>query len=231
MMKKVKKAVCWMMLLVFIFSMIGCKKEEITQESALESVETFTQTQNTLDDETNESIISETHEIKESMDSTAKELSSSVVPDKQPAKDKVESRPQPVIKETLGESESNMQITESEPVESQPIETQHTHVWQEIVEIIHHEAVTDYVWVEESPAWDEDVFSSQVVCGCGSIFESVLGWEQHSIDGCIYGYSVQQIKTGSIHHEAQGHNESIIVADAYDETVITGYHCACGAVQ
>ena len=62
----------------------------------------------------------------------------------------------------------------------------------------------------------------------GQRFDSVegtYGWEQHSIDGCNYGYSVLPVKTGTIHHEATGHNEQKWVQDSaeWTETVTTGY--------
>ena len=64
--------------------------------------------------------------------------------------------------------------------------------------------------------------------------EGTYGWEQHSIDGCNYGYSVLPVKTGTIHHEATGHNEQTWVQDsaAWTETVTTGYKCSgCGATK
>ena len=104
---------------------------------------------------------------------------------------------------------------------------------------MYHEATGHYEnkWVEDSAAWDEDQYTEKVVCGCGATFDSVegtYGWEQHSIDGCNYGYSVLPVKTGTIHHEATGHNEQTWVQDsaAWTETVTTGYKCSgCGATK
>ncbi len=111
-------------------------------------------------------------------------------------------------------------------------ETHHVHLWVAQTEIIRHDAVTQQVWVEDQEAWDEPVYALKVVCGCGAVFEDDCQWEQHSIDGCPYGYSVRNVQTGTIHHEASGHFEDQVIEEAYDETVITGYICSgCQAVK
>ena len=116
---------------------------------------------------------------------------------------------------------------------------QHTHTWVAQTKNVYHEATGHYEnkWVQDSAAWDEDQYTEKVVCGCGATFDSVegtYGWEQHSIDGCNYGYSVLPVKTGTIHHEATGHNEQKWVQDSaeWTETVTTGYKCSgCGATK
>ena len=121
---------------------------------------------------------------------------------------------------------------ETEAPETEAPETQHTHNWVAITEVIYHDAVTEQVWVQDTAAWDEDIYTAQVVCGCGATFTNDTQWEQHSIDGCPYGYSVRSVKTGTIHHDAIGHYETKEVQAAYDETVTTGYKCSsCGATK
>lgn len=121
---------------------------------------------------------------------------------------------------------------ETQPPQTQAPETQHTHTWVAQTTTVHHDAVTEQVWVQDSAAWDEPVYGTKVVCGCGAIFDNDNQWEQHSIDGCPYGYSVQSVQTGTVHHEATGHYETKVVQDAYDETVTTGYVCSgCGATK
>ena len=64
--------------------------------------------------------------------------------------------------------------------------------------------------------------------------DSVDAWGQHSAEGCYQGYYVDDVKTGTIHHEATGHNEQKWVQDsaAWTETVTTGYKCSgCGATK
>jgi site-specific DNA-cytosine methylase len=133
--------------------------------------------------------------------------------------------------ETKSNGSSSSSSSQSKP--------QHTHTWVAQTKSVYHEATGHYEnkWVEDSAAWDEDQYTEKVVCGCGATFDSVegtYGWEQHSIDGCNYGYSVLPVKTGTIHHEATGHNEQTWVQDsaAWTETVTTGYKCSgCGATK
>ena len=111
---------------------------------------------------------------------------------------------------------------------------QHTHTWVAQTKNVYHEATGHYEnkWVEDSAAWDEDVYATKVICNCGAVFDSVDAWGQHTVEGCRQGYYVDDIKIGTVHHEATGHNEQKWVQDsaAWTETVITGYKCSgCGA--
>ena len=111
---------------------------------------------------------------------------------------------------------------------------QHTHTWVAQTKNVYHEATGHYEnkWVEDSAAWDEDVYATKVICNCGAVFDSVEAWLQHTDEGCHQGYYVDDVKTGTVHHEATGHNEQKWVQDsaAWTETVITGYKCSgCGA--
>ena len=114
---------------------------------------------------------------------------------------------------------------------------QHTHTWVAQTKNVYHEATGHYEnqWVQDSAAWDEDQYTEKVVCGCGAVFDNDNQWEHHSLNtDCIYGYSVLPVKTGTIHHEATGHNEQKWVQDsaAWTETVTTGYKCSgCGATK
>ena len=101
---------------------------------------------------------------------------------------------------------------------------------------MYHEATGHYEnkWVQDSAAWDEDVYATKVICNCGAVFDSVDAWGQHTVEGCRQGYYVDDIKIGTVHHEATGHNEQNWVQDsaAWTETVTTGYKCSgCGATK
>ena len=113
---------------------------------------------------------------------------------------------------------------------------QHTHTWVAQTKNVYHEATGHYEnkWVEDSAAWDEDVYATKVICNCGAVFDSVEAWLQHTDEGCHQGYYVDDVKTGTVHHEATGHNEQKWVQDsaAWTETVTTGYKCSgCGATK
>ena len=122
------------------------------------------------------------------------------------------------------------QPPQTQAPETQPPETQHTHTWVAQTTTVHHDAVTEQVWVQDSAAWDEDVYETRTICSCGAdITNNVM---LHYADGCTGSYSNQSIKTGSIHHDATGHYETKVIQQAYDETITTGYVCSgCGATK
>ena len=146
--------------------------------------------------------------------------------------------------------------------------TEHQHTWMPVTEIIHHEAVyqilhhdalTERVWIEDKPAWDENRESSRFIgmhdiCkGCGmDITASGMSFEeyeahdrQHILNGedsSYYSQPVFETITEIVHHDAEGHyedrvvqeayDESVLVSDAWDEKVIAGYVCEeCGEVK
>ena len=133
----------------------------------------------------------------------------------------------------------------------------HTHNWVEQTKTVHHDAEYTVQWVQDSAAWDEPVYEEQAVyesidkvrCrGCLAVFDRVEEYYAHRNyyeddldDGGHGAYEViweriqtgtQTVQTGTIHHDATGHNEQILVKAAYDETVVTGYRCSgCGATK
>ena len=91
-----------------------------------------------------------------------------------------------------------------------------------------YKTVTDYQ--------DQPVYETKVVCGCGAIFDNTQQWDQHSIDGCIYGYSVKRVQTGTQRvavgtHQEQTGTRWVQDSAEWDETVTTGYKCSCGATK
>jgi len=83
-------------------------------------------------------------------------------------------------------------------------------------ETIHHEAVTQQVWVEDSPAGEKEI----IECRCGLRLNSFDDWCSHDTqaylngDDTHYSYRVWYEET-----PAQGHYETQIVKAAYDEQV------------
>ena len=130
--------------------------------------------------------------------------------------------------ETKSNGSSSSSSSQSKP--------QHTHTWVAQTKSVYHEATGHYEnkWVQDSAAWDEDVYATKVICNCGAVFDSVDAWVQHTDEGCHQGYYVDDVKTGTVHHEATGHNEQKWVQDsaAWTEAVTTGYKCSgCGATK
>ena len=101
--------------------------------------------------------------------------------------------------------------------QSQPT---HTHTW---------EPVYQSVWVQDSAAWDEPVYSTVVKyrCqACGALFDNLDELMDHgdAVHNSESSYSTKavQVQTGTKHHDAAGHYEQVVV----------GYRCTgCGATK
>lgn len=99
---------------------------------------------------------------------------------------------------------------------SQP---EHVHNWV---------AQTEQRWVQDSAAWDEPIYNQQVrsicnTCGADITGNTTAHFKASGRNGCSgYHSETVQIQTGTTHHEATGHYE----------TVTTGYVCSgCGAAK
>lgn len=96
----------------------------------------------------------------------------------------------------------------------------HTHDWQPVYQS---------VWVQDSAAWDEPVYSTVVKyrCqACGALFDNLDELMDHgdAVHNSESSYSTKavQIQTGTKHHDATGHYEQ----------QVTGYRCTgCGATK
>ena len=138
-----------------------------------------------------------------------------------------------------------------------PSTPEHTHTWNPVTTTVHHEATGHYTdvvvgtrTVVDKEAWDEPVYEYVVTdktrcIKCGAVFDSFDEWCTHS-DNMMdegdyshgsYEFLIEKVQVDTIHHEAETHEEDIKekrwVEDtaAYDETVITGYTCSCGATK
>ena len=85
---------------------------------------------------------------------------------------------------------------------------------------------------------DIPVYKSKYVCFCGETFDDLHKWSTHQdLDGCRRGYTTLKIQVGTEKHAIGSHQEKtgtkqVLVKDAYDETVVTGYTCSdCGATK
>ena len=85
--------------------------------------------------------------------------------------------------------------------------SEHEHVW------IEHLATGHYEEQVVTAAYDEPVYEEKVVCGCGKIFNTDTEWANHVCDDdCIYGYTVTDVQTGTVHHDAV--TQTVWVEDA-----------------
>lgn len=111
-----------------------------------------------------------------------------------------------------------------------PTPAPHEHSWSPVTA---QQWVANNVWVEDSAAWDEPVYGQIEREICNTCGADVTGFaNQHLLDsgrgGCSSWRSeVQQVQTGTVHHDATGHYED----QGHYETVTTGYSCSCGATK
>lgn len=98
-----------------------------------------------------------------------------------------------------------------------PQQPEHVHNWV---------AQTEQQWVQDSAAWDEPIYSQQVrsicnTCGADITGNTTAHFKASGRNGCSgYHSETVQVQTGTTHHEATGHYE----------TITTGYVCSgCGA--
>ena len=126
-----------------------------------------------------------------------------------------------------GTSNGGGSSSESGGTAPTPTPAPHEHSWSPVTA---QQWVANNVWVEDSPAWDEQVASgSYILCSCGFTCDTNAEWTAHNKAlgfGNSHSYSVQTNYT-TIHHEATGHYED----QGHYETVTTGYSCSCGATK
>ena len=109
----------------------------------------------------------------------------------------------------------------------------HTHNYNiPITQIVKHDATGHYekVWVQDSAAWDEDIYENRTICnGCGKDLSN-MDAVAHSAE-CGSSYSNRPVKVGTKHHDATGHYDKKWVVDkeAWKETKTVGWKCSCGA--
>lgn len=102
-----------------------------------------------------------------------------------------------------------------------------------IYKTIHHEAVTESRYVIDQKAWDEPIYKTRPVwvIADGARFYSAEEASEYVYNKTVNGdgkrtsSSVQYEKyqDGVKHHPERGHNETIVVKPAWDETVIVGW--------
>lgn len=141
---------------------------------------------------------------------------------------------------------------------STPDTPSHTHNWKPVYTTVHHKAVThdEDRWVVDKAAWDEAVYVYMEVCnnckpdsknpcercrrlGIGKYAYSTLQeLQEHQNEclddggGCMFSSTVKMLNH-YIHHDEEGHYETVTIVDkeAWDEQVIDHYECDCGETK
>lgn len=145
--------------------------------------------------------------------------------------------------ETKEASNSEIKKVEVQTQNSQ----QHTHNWVAQTQTIHHDAVYETKYVVDQPAYDEQPDWKDVdgyICdNCHQEMFTLEEAQMHvQVSAAMgsgkcksYHAGIVRIPPGAqnlIHHDEVGHNEQVLVQDAWDETVNNGYKCSiCGATK
>lgn len=124
---------------------------------------------------------------------------------------------------------------------------QHTHNWVAQTQTIHHDAVYETKYVVDQPAYDElpdwKYVDGYICDNCHQEIFTLSEAEMHvQVSAAMgsgncksYSAGIVRIPPGAqnpIHHDEVGHNEQVLVKDAWDETVNNGYKCSiCGATK
>lgn len=147
------------------------------------------------------------------------------------------------------DNSSPAETTIETTTESSDDTTQHQHNWVAQYTTVHHEEEGHYEDVLVQEAYDEPVYEVHYICHycwiditasdlsvgahcttCGPpMNEDDPFWEEGATEGSSYGTKKVQVDT--IHHDAVYETQWIVDKAAYDEKVLTGYTCTCGATK
>lgn len=106
----------------------------------------------------------------------------------------------------------------------------HEHNWTAITKVKHHDAIGHYETQVVQAAYDEPIYESRAICGCGADITNNI--DMHYADGCGSGYSVKKVQIGTKHHEAVTKQVWVQDSAAWYETKTTGYRCSeCGKTK
>jgi len=157
---------------------------------------------------------------------------------------------EPEDTQSSGNNDSEMSTSTTESVNTSDEETtQHQHNWVAQYTTVHYEEEGHYEDVLVQEAYDEPVYETHNVCNyCGlDITMSGLSTGAHCttcgppmpedhpcyVQGETMGssYGTVKVQVDIIHHDAVYETQWIVDKAAYDEKVLTGYTCTCGATK
>ena len=152
--------------------------------------------------------------------------------------DEKQSQPSQNSSEQMKESKESKRenptgIAESKAENTKPAASGRSRQKKPIYKTIHHEAVTESRYVIDQKAWDEPIWKKRPVwvSGKGKKFYSADAYNKYVDDLMDRGdYSdgsgsiqYEKYQDGVKHHPERGHNETVVVKPAWDETVIVGW--------
>ena len=132
-----------------------------------------------------------------------------------------------------GSNSSSSKPSNSGTSSNNTVKPSHTHNYNiPITKTVHHDAITHQETKVVQAAYDEPTYESRYICNrCGYSSKDIHDIGDHISDVCGGGYHVGKVQTGTTHHDAVTETVTVVDKAAYDETIITGYKCSCGATK
>lgn len=152
-------------------------------------------------------------------------------------KDSNENTPKPPKEDKPTEKPQEPSKPEEPSKPTEPEKPTHSHDYKPVYKTVHHEAEYKDEWVVDKEAWDEQVPKYKWVgyyqCKkCGAQFDDgdECGYHCLTVCGSRYEAKKEQVPDGydTVHHEAEGHYEKVVVKEAWDEQVVDYYQCSYG---
>lgn len=209
------------------------KKEE-TDKKTEEKKEETSKKEETKKDDTKKDTSSKTE--SSSSDKKQNNATNTATPSKPAASKPAETKPAPSKPSTNTNSGSNQ--GNSTPAPSKPAH-QHNYVAQ--THVVHHDAtghneqyVVQEAWDEQVTTYEEYAWSCCNVCGADCTADPGEHAYQHAIKGEGGGHHTEygtRPVTTTVHHDAVYGTRWVQDSAAWDETVVDGYVCSCGARQ
>lgn len=215
------------------------KKEETDKKTEEKKEETTKKEDSSKkDDSKKEETKKDTSSKTESSSSDKKQdnTTNTATPSKPAASKPAETKPAPSKPSTNTNSGSNQGNSTQKP--SKPAH-QHNYVAQ--THVVHHEAtghneqyVVQEAWDEQVTTYEEYAWSCCNVCGADCTADPGEHAYQHAIKGEGGGHHTEygtRPVTTTVHHDAVYGTRWVQDSAAWDETVVDGYVCSCGARQ
>ena len=193
-------------MLVLAFSACGSEPEESsTAEAKATTTTTVTTEATTTTTETTTTTKKTTTETSESTTAEATTTAATAETKREPEKNTAAA--EPMVEKPRATTAKPAQPTPTKKTTAAP---------KGHYETIHHEAVTQQVWVEDSPAGEKTIFQ----CRCGAKFNSFDEWDAHDTQAYLNGDDTHyRYEFWYEEVPAQGHYETQVIQAAYDEQV------------
>lgn len=135
--------------------------------------------------------------------------------------------------ETNADKNNTSTNTSSNDDKKEPEKPAHTHSWTPVTKVVHHDEIGHYETQIVQQAYDEPIYEKgYCICNkCGYYTKDADLMAIHVLESCGGGWKIGSVQVGTKHHDAVTKQVWVVDKAAWDETVITGYKCSCGATK